>query len=494
MTHADDTVTPPPAGTPTEALAEAPTEALAEAPTPASEAPATRRERRTAEQPDERSPQPKPARRGRILLIVGGAIVLVAALVAGALIAVNAHRAAQEEALHSAEEAALQSRAALDEAIDRVTTSAAALDELIAATDAAITVTGEGIDDDARAVFREAHDAAVQVQEADGTAVETDYITEQLPVPSDDLASATEAHLAQVEIDDAAAVRAGERADRLDDATAALDTAADDYLTATTASGAKVLADRGDASDDTQAALQSQLDSLVTADHAQLAAALETYRLAIDDVIASSEAARKPTPGGHGLRVPDPSSLTVVVNKMRGLDASYVPPGLVSAGLPGGAGPVRKELVDPLHRMRDDMAAEGITLRMSSAYRSYERQRTIYNGFVAREGVAGADTHSARPGNSEHQTGLAVDLYDDVTGCNLNVCFANTPGGKWLAENSWKYGFMLRYGDGWQPTVGFMYEPWHFRYVGVELATELHNTGVTTLEEYFGLDPAPDYR
>jgi D-alanyl-D-alanine carboxypeptidase len=138
------------------------------------------------------------------------------------------------------------------------------------------------------------------------------------------------------------------------------------------------------------------------------------------------------------------------------------------------------------------MAAAGITLRMSSAYRSYARQQTIYNGFVAREGVAGADTHSARPGNSEHQTGLVVDL-DDGTGCNLSACFGTRPGGIWLAENAWKYGFILRYGNGWQPIVGYTYEPWHFRYVGVDVSTDMHNRGILTLEEYFGLPAAPDY-
>jgi D-alanyl-D-alanine carboxypeptidase len=190
--------------------------------------------------------------------------------------------------------------------------------------------------------------------------------------------------------------------------------------------------------------------------------------------------------------VSDPTSLTAVVNKRRGLAADYVPPGLVTpSGIPG-ATQVRQELLGPLESMRAAMAAEGITLRMSSAYRSFARQQTIYNGFVAREGVAGADTHSARPGNSEHQTGLAVDL-DDGAGCNLNACFANTAGGRWLAENSWRYGFILRYGDGWQPIVGYTYEPWHFRYVGVEVASDMHDRGIRTLEEYYGLPAAPDY-
>ena len=150
------------------------------------------------------------------------------------------------------------------------------------------------------------------------------------------------------------------------------------------------------------------------------------------------------------------------------------------------------DIIQMLNTVAEGRSGDDAVMMMAGAYRSYARQQTIYNGFVASEGVAGADTHSARPGNSEHQTGLAVDL-DDGTGCNLNACFANTPGGQWLAANAWKYGFILRYGDGWQPIVGYTFEPWHYRYVGTAVSTDMHDRGIRTLEEYFGLPAAPDY-
>ena len=89
-------------------------------------------------------------------------------------------------------------------------------------------------------------------------------------------------------------------------------------------------------------------------------------------------------------------------------------------------------------------------------------------------------------------TEAPADL-DDGTGCNLSVCFKDRPGGIWLAANAWKYGFILRYGDGWHPIVGYTFEPWHYRYVGVDVATDMHEKGIKTLEEYYGLPAAPDY-
>jgi D-alanyl-D-alanine carboxypeptidase len=77
--------------------------------------------------------------------------------------------------------------------------------------------------------------------------------------------------------------------------------------------------------------------------------------------------------------------------------------------------------------------------------------------------------------------------------CALQACFADTPQGLWLAANAWKYGFMLRYPNGKTPITGYEFEPWHYRYVGLELAAELHTTGIQTLEEFFGLPPAPTY-
>ena len=101
--------------------------------------------------------------------------------------------------------------------------------------------------------------------------------------------------------------------------------------------------------------------------------------------------------------------------------------------------------------------------------------------YCAEDGRAAADTYSARPGHSEHQTGLAIDL-NDVTDN-----FGNSREGKWVAAHCHEYGFIIRYPKGKQKITGYMYEPWHVRYVGVKLATKIHDSGLT-LEEYLGID------
>jgi hypothetical protein len=108
-------------------------------------------------------------------------------------------------------------------------------------------------------------------------------------------------------------------------------------------------------------------------------------------------------------------------------------------------------------------------------------------------GQASADLRSARPGYSEHQTGLAIDISALPENCTLDeTCFADTAG-QWLATNAFKWGVVLRYPSDKTPVTGYEFEPWHYRYVGVALATEMHNTGITTLEEFFGLPAAPTY-
>ena len=124
----------------------------------------------------------------------------------------------------------------------------------------------------------------------------------------------------------------------------------------------------------------------------------------------------------------------------------------------------------------------GLNLYISSGYRSYNNQQTIYNNYVNNDGQAAADTYSARPGHSEHQTGFAFDLN------SIDDSFANTPEGKWVADNCYKHGLIIRYPKGKEHITGYKYEPWHLRYVGVELAEKLYNNGDwITLEEYFGI-------
>ena len=138
-------------------------------------------------------------------------------------------------------------------------------------------------------------------------------------------------------------------------------------------------------------------------------------------------------------------------------------------------------------------AEAGLRLQAQSAYRSYNVQVRVYNGIVASRGQDYADVRSAQPGHSEHQTGLAIDISSLPAVCALDPCFGDTDHGRWLAANAHRFGFHLRYQPEMTPITGYSYEPWHFRYVGVELATELHETGIRTLEEFFGLPPAPTY-
>ncbi|MGO1538400.1 MAG: M15 family metallopeptidase [Leucobacter sp.] len=191
----------------------------------------------------------------------------------------------------------------------------------------------------------------------------------------------------------------------------------------------------------------------------------------------------------------DPTSIWVVSNKLRPLDPSdFAPEDLV---MPENvSNEFAQPLREPAARAVEDFVAAaseaGHSVWIISAYRDYSTQVGLYNNYVARDGADAADTYSARPGHSEHQTGLTVDL-DNHGDCYLSSCFGDTPAGSWLAEHAAEYGFIVRYPDGKQDVTGFMPEPWHFRYVGPELALEMQNTGVTTLEEFFELPPAPDY-
>ena len=159
----------------------------------------------------------------------------------------------------------------------------------------------------------------------------------------------------------------------------------------------------------------------------------------------------------------------LIVNKSYSLPSDYAPGALTSEC---------KAAFNEMQQMAED---EGLSIYIGSGYRSYSLQESIYNRYVNRDGKATADTYSARPGHSEHQTGLAIDLND------ISSSFANTDEGKWIAENCWKYGFIIRYPKGKEDITGYMYEPWHIRYVGRQAAEQIYNSGLT-LEEFYGID------
>lgn len=131
-------------------------------------------------------------------------------------------------------------------------------------------------------------------------------------------------------------------------------------------------------------------------------------------------------------------------------------------------------------KMQSDAKKEGLNLRLSSGFRSYKEQSEIYKSFVKNYGQTSADTFSARPGHSEHQTGLAIDLN------SIDDSFAETPECTWVHENCYKYGFILRYPKGKEKITGYKYEPWHIRYLGVEMATEVYESNLC-LEEFLDI-------
>ncbi|MCP2266946.1 D-alanyl-D-alanine carboxypeptidase family protein [Promicromonospora thailandica] len=185
----------------------------------------------------------------------------------------------------------------------------------------------------------------------------------------------------------------------------------------------------------------------------------------------------------------DPASPWVVVNKRSPLDPVDHEPDLVT---------VRGYLVRPdaapdLAALLDAADADGVHLTLRSAYRGYAKQAAVYDGWVAQLGAREADEVSARPGYSEHQTGLAVDVGGTTTpGCDFEACFGGTPEGRWVAGHAAEHGFLVRYTPGNQAVTGYAPEPWHLRWVGRELAEHLRATGVSTLEEAFGV-PGGDY-
>lgn len=159
----------------------------------------------------------------------------------------------------------------------------------------------------------------------------------------------------------------------------------------------------------------------------------------------------------------------LIVNKSYSVPSSYNPGGLTV------------ETQKAFDEMAAAAALDGISLRVYSGFRSYSYQSQIYNNYVAGYGQATADTFSARPGYSEHQTGLAIDVN------TASDSFIGTREQLWLADNCWKFGFIIRYPEGKQDITGYKYEPWHVRYLGKEMAQTIYDSGLT-LEEYLGID------
>jgi zinc D-Ala-D-Ala carboxypeptidase len=179
-------------------------------------------------------------------------------------------------------------------------------------------------------------------------------------------------------------------------------------------------------------------------------------------------------------------SATILVNKQFGLPADFVPYDLIKAQVPlsplSRNSLIRKDVNEALKVLFDAAKAEGVELWFHSGYRSYTEQKRVYQRYVRRHGEKSANTFSAKPGYSEHQTGLAVDITSPKSRSLFSQGFGDSKEGKWLAENSYRFGFVIRYPKEKSEITGYIYEPWHLRYVGIDLAITLFESGLV-LEE-----------
>lgn len=193
--------------------------------------------------------------------------------------------------------------------------------------------------------------------------------------------------------------------------------------------------------------------------------------------------------------IAEPESITVLVNKLNRLPLDYRPDDLVYPEVPFifqekvEKRMMRKVAAEALERMFAAAEEDGILLAGVSGFRSGSTQKSLFEYYVSRDGEEKASRYSARPGHSEHQTGLAMDVSGISGKCAATDCFADTAEAAWLAEHAHEHGFIIRYPKGKEEITGYKYEPWHLRYVGPEIAEEIWKRGIT-LEEYFGAVPA----
>ena len=177
--------------------------------------------------------------------------------------------------------------------------------------------------------------------------------------------------------------------------------------------------------------------------------------------------------------IENPNDVLVLVNKYNAFPNGYVPKDLMMVESTYMRSDAAIHMLDMVKAMRN----EGLTVILHSGYRSEKTQENLYNRYVKRDGKEKADTYSARPSHSEHQSGLAMDLSNNWA---LEEVFENTKEFAWLKEHAHEYGYILRYKKGKEDITGYTYEPWHYRYVGVDIATKIHDENLT-FEEYYVL-------
>lgn len=181
-------------------------------------------------------------------------------------------------------------------------------------------------------------------------------------------------------------------------------------------------------------------------------------------------------------------SIVALVNKEYSLGEDYAPEDLVTVDVPTilenpEVNQLRKVAADALKEMFDEAEESGIYLYARSGYRSYQTQVQLFQGYADQHGEEAANRYSAKPGHSEHQTGLVMDVTSESVNYQLTESFGETEEGKWLKEHAHEFGFIIRYPEGAEDITGYIYEPWHIRYLGVDMATKVYESGLT-YEEY----------
>ena len=190
------------------------------------------------------------------------------------------------------------------------------------------------------------------------------------------------------------------------------------------------------------------------------------------------------------------SSIWAIVNKTHPVSIDYIPTNLKIPNVltrtdkSDSERSIRSDIEQPMINMFAAASASGNQLMIGSGYRSAALQAIYFNSLASSVGETVANQSIAYPGQSEHQTGLAADITTVSRNCYLDDCFADTSDGQWLVNNSYKYGFILRYPKDKESITEYRYEPWHFRYVGIDLATALHDSGLTLDEAWTYLEKA----
>lgn len=203
------------------------------------------------------------------------------------------------------------------------------------------------------------------------------------------------------------------------------------------------------------------------------------------------EQEQSPEEAENSIIIENPEKIDVLVNRRRNLPDTYIPEDLVTLSevptvlLNPEVNQLRNDAYEALKELFEAAKEEaGYVLCARSGYRSYNTQTSLYSSYVNSYGQQAADKYSAKPGQSEHQTGLSIDITCEALNYKLDTTFGETDEGKWVSENAHRFGYIIRYPKGKEEITGYSYEPWHIRYLGIELSEEVYESGLT-LEEYF---------